>query len=127
VFYKDSDLDDEPSAGLQFLEGSAVASGHPRRAGIRALDPMTGRVVWEHVRREPRPDMDRIGGTLATAGNLVFFGDATDLVAADARDGRELWRVNMGGEVIADPVSFAVDGGQRVAIAAGKTLFVFRR
>ncbi len=39
--------------------------------------------------------------------------------------GKPLWDYQTGGPIVANPISFAVDGKQYVAIAAGHALFVF--
>jgi alcohol dehydrogenase (cytochrome c) len=66
------------------------------------------------------------GGTMATAGGLVFFGDdANSLEAVDARSGKPLWHFNTGQDVSASPMSYAVAGKQHVAIAAGSDVFSF--
>jgi cytochrome c553 len=60
------------------------------------------------------------GGTLTTAGNLVFQGTADGrFIAYDARDGRKLWEVPVGSGVVAAPSTYEVDGEQHVAIAVG--------
>lgn len=66
------------------------------------------------------------GGTMTTAGGLVFFGDdAESFEAADARSGKPLWHFNIGQGMSASPMSYVVDGKQHVAIAAGSDIFVF--
>jgi alcohol dehydrogenase (cytochrome c) len=63
---------------------------------------------------------------LATAGRLVFTGDAEgNFIALDAAVGKPLWHFPMGGAVYAAPIAFAVDGKQYVAIAAGSALYTF--
>jgi alcohol dehydrogenase (cytochrome c) len=128
VFFKNAEVGDlAPVPNRQFLGSASMPTGEPLQAGIRALDPVTGEVKWEYLRLRPQRNVGRIGGVLSTAGNVVFFGDLKDFVAYDATHGRELWRVNLGGHINASPMSFAIDGEQRVAIAAGNALFVFRR
>jgi alcohol dehydrogenase (cytochrome c) len=88
---------------------------------VRAFDPTTGEVKWEH--RLFRPPW---AGVMSTAGGVVFAGTEDGYFKAlDAGSGKELWHINLGGRVIASPMSFAVAGEQRVAIAAGSGLFVF--
>lgn len=88
---------------------------------IRALDPATGEMKWEH-----RLLLPPWAGVLSTAGGVVFAGTEDGYFKAlDAGTGRELKHWNLGGRVIASPMSFAVKGEQRVAIAAGSSLFVF--
>src|SRR5712671_5465321 len=66
------------------------------------------------------------GGTMATAGDLVFFGDdAGSFEAVDAHSGKPLWHFNTGQDMSASPMSYAVAGKQYVAIAAGSDIFSF--
>ena len=66
------------------------------------------------------------GITMATAGELVFFGDnAGSFEAADARSGKALWHFNTGQDISASPMSYAIAGKQYVAIAAGGDVFSF--
>jgi alcohol dehydrogenase (cytochrome c) len=66
------------------------------------------------------------GGTMATAGGLVFFGDDADsFEAIDARSGKPLWHFNTGQDASGSPMSYAVAGKQHVAFAAGSDVFSF--
>lgn len=66
------------------------------------------------------------GGTMATAGGLLFFGDdAQSFEAVDAQDGKPLWHFNTGQDISASPMSYAVNGKQYVAIASGSDIFSF--
>jgi alcohol dehydrogenase (cytochrome c) len=66
------------------------------------------------------------GGTMTTAGDLVFFGDdAESFEAVDARTGKPLWHFNTGQEFGASPVTYAIQDKQYVAIAAGSDIFSF--
>ncbi len=66
------------------------------------------------------------GGTMTTAGGVVFFGDdAGSFEAVGARSGKPLWHFNTGQEMSASPMSYAIDGKQYVAIAAGSDVFSF--
>jgi alcohol dehydrogenase (cytochrome c) len=88
---------------------------------IRAYDPNTLDPTWEY-----RMADITWGGVLSTAGDLVFGGGKEGhFVALDARTGAELWRMPVGGQVNAGPMSYAVDGKQYIAIAAGSALFTF--
>lgn len=61
------------------------------------------------------------GGTIATAGGLVFVGATDDarFRAFDARTGKELWTIKLPGVAQATPVTYeARDGKQYVVIAA---------
>jgi alcohol dehydrogenase (cytochrome c) len=63
---------------------------------------------------------------MTTAGDLVFFGNDTGAFeAVGARTGRTLWQFNTGQSMRASPMSYAVDGVQYVAIAAGSDVISF--
>jgi outer membrane protein assembly factor BamB len=65
-------------------------------------------------------------GILTTASDLLFVGGREgNFQALDARSGALLWKVNLGGEIIAGPMSYQVDGKQYVAIASGNGYFAF--
>ena len=88
---------------------------------IRAYDPNTLDPKWEY-----RMADITWGGVLSTAGDLVFGGGREGyLLALDARSGELLWRSSLGGQINAAPMSFAVNGRQYIAIAAGSALFAF--
>ena len=66
------------------------------------------------------------GGTMTTAGDLVFFGDdSQSFEAVDAHTGKPLWHFNTGQDFGASPMTYAVQGKQYVAIAAGSDIFSF--
>jgi alcohol dehydrogenase (cytochrome c) len=66
------------------------------------------------------------GGTMTTAGGLVFFGDdAQSFEAVDARTGKPLWHFSTGQDFGASPMTYAVRDQQFVAIAAGSDIFSF--
>ena len=65
-------------------------------------------------------------GVLATGGQLVFAAMRDgNLAAIDAATGAPLWHFQTGTTMAASPMSYAVDGRQFVAIAAGNTLYAF--
>ena len=60
------------------------------------------------------------GGVLATAGGLVFQGDADgEFAAYDATDGRKLWSYVTTNGIVAPPISYSIDGRQYVAVMVG--------
>jgi alcohol dehydrogenase (cytochrome c) len=65
-------------------------------------------------------------GTMTTAGGLVFFGDdAGSFEAVEAGSGKPVWHFSTGQNISASPMSYAVEGKQFVAIAAGSDIFSF--
>ncbi len=82
---------------------------------LLAWDPVNQKEVWRAENVSPWN-----GGTLTTAGNLVFQGTADGrFVAYDARDGKKLWETPTGTGVVAAPSTYLVDGKQYVSIAVG--------
>ena len=66
------------------------------------------------------------GGTLTTAGNLVFQGTADGrLVAYNAKTGEKLWETPTGTGVVAAPATYMVDGKQYVSTISGNSLMTF--
>jgi alcohol dehydrogenase (cytochrome c) len=88
---------------------------------VRAFDPRTLDQKWEFK-------MNDItwAGVLSTAGDVVFSGGREGyFFALDARDGKLLWKMNLGGQVNSGPMSYSVNGRQYIAVAAGTSLFSF--
>jgi quinohemoprotein ethanol dehydrogenase len=91
-------------------EADAMEKGY-----LLAWDPVKQREAW----RVPYPHPGS-GGTLATAGNLVFQGTIDKSFAAyRADDGRKLWEMPVDNVAIAGPVTYMVDGVQYVAVNVG--------
>ncbi len=90
---------------------------------LLALSPGDGKIVWSYPQVGPGRSW---GGTLTTAGGLVFFGDDSEsFEAVDGNTGRALWHFNTGQMMRASPMTYEVDGVQYVAVAAGSDLFSF--
>ncbi len=89
--------------------------GEEQSGRLVAVNLDTGKVAW--TVKTPQP---LIGGVLATAGDIVFNGEANGWFKAfDAKTGKELWKYNCGAGVNAPAVSYMVNGKQYVAVAAG--------
>lgn len=110
------------SGALLASSGAPVA---PVTSVLRALDAATGRLKWEHYAKRGEGAFPTYSGLLATRGGLVFGASAGNLYALDSETGDELWRVFLGGDTYAPPITFTVDGRQVVAICAGRAVFVF--
>jgi PQQ-dependent dehydrogenase (methanol/ethanol family) len=84
---------------------------------LMAWDPVNNKKVWSI-----KEDLPFNGGTLTTAGNLVFYGNLHgDFHAIDATSGKILWKKSLGSGIGAGPVTYAVDGKQYVAVVVGRT------
>jgi alcohol dehydrogenase (cytochrome c) len=65
-------------------------------------------------------------GTVSTAGGVVFSGDDDgNLVALDARTGKDLWHFPTGHFLYASPVTYMIAGKQYVTIATESDVFTF--
>jgi alcohol dehydrogenase (cytochrome c) len=89
--------------------------GGVQAGNVTAVDYNTGKVKWQV--KTPQP---MIGGILATAGGLVFTGEANGWFKAyDAKNGNILWKFHAGAGVNAPPSSYVAGGKQYIVVAAG--------
>ena len=114
----------EWEAGKGYMGGSfKQAPDEPAQRVLRAIDIRTGRSVWELPQTGT---VDSWGGTLSTAGGLVFFGeDSGALMAADAKNGKPLWSFQSNQTWKASPMTYMFDNKQYVAVAAGPNIIAF--
>ena len=90
-------------------------SEHGGKGSLIAYDPLAQSERWRVV-----TDSYWNGGTMATAGNLVFYGTALgEFAAYHAGTGEKLWAFDAGLGIISSPISFAVDGTQYVSLLVG--------
>ena len=103
------------------------AAGMPQDPKIKRaiLDTIGGKLVaWDPIQQKQVWAVNRPGpwngGTLSTAGNLVFEGTAGGRFEAYRADtGAKLWSFDAQTGVIAGPVTYTVHGEQYVAVLAG--------
>jgi alcohol dehydrogenase (cytochrome c) len=82
---------------------------------LSAIDPTTGAIKWRYV-----DDYPLVGGTLATAGGLVFTGNQTGYALAfDDTTGELLWKFQTGSTVRGQPVTYKIGNRQYVAVPSG--------
>jgi len=108
--------------GHDFRGSVYMPSTDERPSGaLQALDPFTGETKWQF-----KYFSVPYGGALATAGGLVFGGDADgNFIALDARTGKDLWHVQLGAAIYSAAITYLLDGKQYVVIPSGATLFAF--
>jgi alcohol dehydrogenase (cytochrome c) len=88
---------------------------------LKAIDPTTVQTKWD-FRYAKAP----WGGTLATSGGLVFSSDEDGyLMAFDAKNGKNLWKINTGNRLVTSPITYMVDGKQYVTMPSGAALLTF--
>ena len=106
--------EDTMSLGVDFGRGDDVPPQPESRGFLKAFDPLTGEEVWTVQRATPYN-----GGTLATAGGVVFQGDGAGQFAAfNTDDGALLWEFDTLGGADGAPMTYQVDGVQYVAMLA---------
>lgn len=118
--------------GKLWLGGAFKAiEGEQQWGRVAAVNVDTGKLAWKFDTAQPL-----IAGAMATAGDLVFYGEGNGLFRAlDARNGKLLWEYQCGAGANAMPVSYAVKGRQYIAMGCGgntqidfkrgNTMFVF--
>jgi len=104
--------DDKPAVAYHVFERSK----EPNWGVLSAIELQNGgRIRWKQKTDEPL-----VGGTLATAGGLVFTGEGSGKFAAfDAPSAKRLWHFYCGAGVNAPPISYKVGKRQFIAVAAG--------
>ena len=107
-----------PMSGLGWNLGFDVNVTPPKSepfGRLIAWDPVKQEQVWKQDFASPWN-----GGTLTTAGNLVFQGTADGrFVAYNAKTGEKLWESSTGTGVVAGAATYEVDGTQYVSVAVG--------
>ena len=100
---------------VNFDLGKLGPGGHG--GGLKAWDPVKQQQVWFNKDQLPFN-----GGTMTTAGGLVFSGDIKGMFRAlDAKTGKELWKFNTGSGITAGAMTYVIDGKQYVAVVSGRT------
>ncbi|HET6523118.1 PQQ-dependent dehydrogenase, methanol/ethanol family [Sphingopyxis sp.] len=103
----------DPGLNINFDPQSK--SGKDATSTLLAWNPATREVAWK---REMPGGWN--GGILATAGQLVFQGDATGKFNAyDAVTGKTLWQFDAHVPVLAPPITYRHNGRQYVTVLAG--------
>ncbi|HUQ91963.1 MAG TPA: PQQ-dependent dehydrogenase, methanol/ethanol family [Bryobacteraceae bacterium] len=120
--YVSSAKEPEPMRNFAGGGGDQIPT-EPGKFFLRAIDPKSGKRVWEYPMTGPGTMW---AGTVSTAGGVVFFGDDDNhLVAVDSRTGRHLWHYNVGQPLFASPITYEVAGKQFVTIASQTDIFTF--
>ena len=105
-------------SSIQFTGFPTADGDAPADAGksfLVAWDPVKQRAAWQ----QPTPGPHN-GGTLATAGDLVFQGQADGYINAyGASDGRRVWSYYAATAALGTPITFAIGKTQYVAILTG--------
>jgi quinoprotein glucose dehydrogenase len=118
-----------PDAGRFSDREHGLMCQQPPWGTLTAINVETGSVAWqtslgvsdqlpESISKTGRPN---VGGSIATAGGLVFIGATDDsrFRAFNAQTGDELWTVKLAASAHATPITYrGKDGKQYVAVVA---------
>jgi len=108
----------EPYYGGDFRRDLKV--GTP--GAIRAIYSFTGEIHWSFELEVGSP----AAGVLGTAGGIVFAAsDEGYLIALDSKTGNALWKYQTGDKIRSSPISYSIDGQQRIAISTSSSLVTF--
>ena len=109
--------------GNPYYSTGMRVSGGDGKGYINAFDLRTLGFAWRDLqigRNKGR------GGVMSTATGLVAYGDdAQNFVILDGHTGKPLWHFHVGQLVHASPMSYAIEGKQYFAVAAGGDVFSF--
>jgi len=114
----------------KFIDHEGYPAVQPPWGRLTAIDLTTGDFAWREVlgeypalaaRGRKRTGTFLLGGSIATAGGLVFIAATADekIRAIDSRSGAVLWEHPLPAGGYATPSTYAVGGKQYVVIACG--------
>ena len=113
----------------KFLDQEGYPAIKPPWGQLNAIDLNEGRIVWQSVLGEypeltargvPQTGTDNFGGSIVTAGGLVFIGGTRDenFHAFDKQTGELVWRTKLPAGGYATPSTYSVDDKQFIVIPA---------
>jgi alcohol dehydrogenase (cytochrome c) len=108
--------------GRGFMSGGMRKLNEPDFSALRAIDPKTGDIKWEH-----RFPTSSLAGVMTTASGLVFAGDNEGFFNVfEGKSGKKLWSYRTGSPVWgAAANTYMLDGRQYVLIESGNTMIAF--
>ncbi len=106
---------DSAASAMPAIKEARDAARAATTGAVVAWDPVAQKERWRIPFKGPWN-----GGMLATAGGLLFQGNATGTFAAySSKDGKQLWSFPAQTGVVAAPITFKVGNDQYVAVLAG--------
>ena len=106
--------------GFPYLGGlpdGVDATNRTAYGNMAAIDVATGAIKWRY-----RDALPMMGGTLSTAGGVVFSGNLQgDILAFESTTGKVVWKFHAGGGVRSQPIAYQLDGRTYVAVPTGSS------
>jgi quinohemoprotein ethanol dehydrogenase len=128
--YSDHTIDIEKWQSVDFRGGTGVRlyppenppGDYPSRKPPR--DYPASLIAWDPIKQEEAWSIPQNkfwnGGTLTTAGNLVFQGRSDGmLLAYNAENGDIVWEFDAGLGISAPPITYKIDGKQYISVLVG--------
>jgi quinoprotein glucose dehydrogenase len=114
----------------RFNDQDGYPAVKPPWGAVNAIDLSRGEILWKSVLGEyaeltergvPPTGTENLGGTIVTAGGLIFIGGSKDEMfhAFDKETGKLLWQYKLPAGGYATSATYSVGGKQFVVIAAG--------
>ena len=122
AIYYLTDNSDKPSG----YGGTGAGIGHQERV-LKAIDPLTGNVIWDHR----YPNLDNAPTTLGpsiltTAANLLITGDDQEnAIIYSAGKGQVLWHHELTANESGGVITYLLDGKQFIVFGAGDSLYAW--
>src|SRR5256885_11392143 len=104
---------DDYNAGDAFRGGAVQRMGETQASALRAIDVATGERRWEFPYTA-----QSWAGVLSTASGLVFAGGSGNVMAFDAKTGKNLWHFQSGSARYARAIPPTGDDKQYALLAA---------
>jgi len=119
-----------PTGYIRFQDTNNYPAIKPPWGQLNAIDLNKGEILWQvplgefpelTARGIPQTGTENFGGTIVTAGGLVFIGGSKDekFHAFDKGSGQLLWEFKLDAGGYATPCTYMIRGRQYVVIAAG--------
>ncbi|MEO8520772.1 MAG: PQQ-binding-like beta-propeller repeat protein, partial [Acidobacteriota bacterium] len=125
--HPDGPYEGVPGGGRFKDEASNMYCQQPPWGQLTAVNVNTGEFAWRvplGITESLPPEKQKTGrpgngGTIATAGGLVFVGATDDarFRAFDARTGTEVWTFRLGGAANATPITYLGRDGRQYVVA----------
>lgn len=122
---------------IPFVDQNGYPCSAPPWGELMAINAATGDIVWRQPLGEikaltakgiPKTGTDNSGGSIATAGGVLFIGASQDKMfrAFESKTGKELWSFELAANANSTPLTYlGKDGKQYVAIVCRGGLTVF--